>query len=116
MSNLKTIVVIYTDKIKSDAVIRNDKKYSFNTVSEVNVGDLIKSPNYTTPMQVVKILDKSYKYYHQVTGDFSNEYTSSAQWDIRTLVINEQDDNVVYGTIINLKNTTSSVAVTNIKK
>ena len=100
---MKTIFVIYTKKVITDPKeLCKYKKYAFNTDSEIKVGDLIKSPDYDTPMQVILILDKSYKYYNSVSGDLSDEINSTKQWLIKDLVIRESSEaNTVYGEIVN---------------
>lgn len=100
MSALKTIAVVYTATGLAADQIRKAKKYSFNTKEEVKVGDFIKSPSYTTPMLVVRVAGESFKYYNSVTGDLSNTWNSTAQEDIKELVIREESSEVVYGTII----------------
>lgn len=80
--------------------IRKAKKYSFNTKDDVKVGDLIKSPSYTTPMLVVRVSDEAYKFYNSVNGDLGNVWNSTAQEDIKELVIREESSEIVYGTII----------------
>lgn len=94
---MKTIVVVYSNTEKlSKAEIGKMKKYSFNTDADIKVGDLLDSPTYTTKMLVVKVLNKQYKYYNTSTGKLSNSYNSTSQWEIRTLVIREDDNEVIY--------------------
>lgn len=98
---MKTIIVIYTNtKINSNTEINKKPKYSFNTNSEVVVGDMIKSPQYSSNMQIVGILDKCYKYVNCKTGDLSMECTSTNCFEIRELVIREQEESKVYGTLV----------------
>lgn len=91
---MKTILVIYTDT-KIEKVTASHKKYCFRTNSDVELGDLLKSSNYTTAMQVVKVIDKDYIYYHPDTGEMSNELTSTKQWEIKELKVVEADGDVV---------------------
>lgn len=91
---MKTILVVYTD-VKLDKITTSNKKYCFRTSSDIEVGDLIKSSNYTTPMQVVKIIDKDYFYYHPDTGEMSNEFTSTKQWEIKELKIVESNEDII---------------------
>ena len=103
---MKTILCVYSDKGKrlTNKEMTSMKRYSFNTEADVKVGDVINSPSYTTPITVVKVLDTSYKYYNGITGDFSNEFKSSAQWDIKTLIIRDPDTpDTVYGYIVEQK-------------
>lgn len=98
---MKTVIVVFTGaRIDSLKSIGSMKKYSFNTDADLSVGDMIKSAIYTTTIQVVAVLDKSFKYYNALTGDLSDDYTSTNQWLVRTLVIGKEDADVVYGTII----------------
>lgn len=98
---MKTIIVIYTDSlITNKQELGRKKKYSFNTSSDVEIGDLIKTNAYDTPIQVVKVLNESYKFYNSVTGEMSNDYKSTTQWEIRTLEIREEEQEVIYGTKI----------------
>jgi hypothetical protein len=99
---MKTILVVYTNKANlSKKEISGLKKYSFNTASNVSVGDLIDSTEYTTYMLVIKVLEKSYLYFNAATGELSDEFNSTAQWNIRTIVIREEEEDVIYGKIVN---------------
>ena len=97
---MKTIIVCYTNNILDSSNIGTVKKYAFNTKNSVEVNDFLQSAAYTTNMQVVKVLDKSYKYFNQATGELSDEYTSTAQWFIKELAIREDDSNVIYASKI----------------
>jgi len=97
---MKTILVVYTDKFLSKTEIAKTKKYSFNTSAELKEGDMFSSPSYATKMQVVKILQNSYKYYNASTGELSDTFNSTSQWEIRTLVIREEEEEVIYGTLL----------------
>ena len=63
---MKTILVVYTNQELSVEQINNQKmqKYCFRTDSEVKVGDVLKSKNYTTNMVVTDVIDQDYKYYN----------------------------------------------------
>ena len=68
---MKTILVVYTNQKLSVEQINNQKmqKYCFRTDSEVKVGDILRSKNYTTSMMVVTdVIDQDYKYYNQQSG------------------------------------------------
>ena len=98
---MKTIIVVYTNtKITKKAEIAKLKRYSFNTSSDVKEGDLISTSSYNTCIQVVKVLEKDHKYYNTSTGELSNEYTSTTQWEIKELVIREDAEDVVYGSLV----------------
>jgi hypothetical protein len=99
---MKTVLVVYTDNFLSKSAVARAKKYCFNTESDLREGDMIKSKDYTTSMQVVKVLDKSYKYFNGATGELSDEFNSTAQWEIKTLVIKEENNDVVYGSLTRL--------------
>ena len=95
---MKTIFVVYTtQKLDlNDSATKKIKRYVFNTEEDLKEGDMLKSPNYETPMMVVRILDTSFKYYNHVTGELLDEINSTHCYDIRTLVIRTDDSNVVY--------------------
>jgi hypothetical protein len=96
---MKSIIVIYSNTKIAQGAVNKYKRYVFNTDSDVQVGDMITSKEYTTKLQVVEVLDKSYKYYNQATGELSNEFNSTQQWLTKSLVIREDNQDVVYGTI-----------------
>jgi len=94
---MKTILVVYTD-VKNREAYRK-KRYAFNTNSDVIVGDFIDSNDYDTNMLVVRVLDNTYKYYNGSTGELSDNFNSTQQWEIRQLVVaDEVNDNIVYAT------------------
>jgi hypothetical protein len=99
---MKTILVVYTDKISPLSIkeIAGLKKYAFNTASEMSFGSIISSPEYSTNMVVVKILEESFKYYNSATGELSNIFTSTLQWEVRTLAIRNDEETVIYGKLI----------------
>lgn len=102
MSNLKTVLVIYTNVLLKNKKERDSKKvYAFNSASDINVGDMIETKDYDTNLQVVGVLPRAFKYYNGSTGDLSDNYNSTMQKEIRTLEISEAEENIVYGTIIN---------------
>lgn len=92
---MKTVLVIYTDtKVdKPDYT----KRYAFNANDDIKEGDMLSSPQYTTTMQVVKVLGRAFKYFNRATGDLSDEYTSTNQFEIRELKIGTIA-NVIYAT------------------
>jgi hypothetical protein len=51
-------------------------------------------------MQVVKVLPESHAYYNASTGELSNKYDSTSQWEIRTMLIRETEEDVVYASIV----------------
>lgn len=89
---MKTILVVYVkDKKVSDQEAYKMKKYSFNTDSEVEVGDLIESPAYDSLMQVVSVLDEAFEYVNIQTGELSSKFNSTSQYKIRQLVIQTEE-------------------------
>lgn len=95
---MKTILVIYTD---TKIIVPNYKKrYAFNTEANLKEGDMIKSPDYETNMQVVKILDKAYIFFNKVTGELTDEFNNANQYTIRELKLFNEEKNVVYASII----------------
>lgn len=99
---MKTILVVYTNKITPLSIkeIAGLKKYAFNSASELEFGDIISSPEYSTNMVVIKVLDNSFKYYNSATGELSNEFTSTLQWEVRTLCIRTEEETVIYGKLL----------------
>ena len=92
----KTIFVVYTNSVAAGVITnRNLKRYAFNTDSEVKVGDVVVSKDYGTRMVVVKILEKSYKYYDRVTGTSSNEITSTGMYEIKDIKVVDDVNNEV---------------------
>lgn len=99
---MKTILVIYSNnKITSKKELRTIKQYAFNTTSEISIGDMLSSREYSSNMQVTNILDKSYKYYNSATGELSDVLTSTAQREIAFLEIRNDESDVIYATKIN---------------
>lgn len=97
----KTIVVVYTNIKLSQNEANCKKHYVFNTSDKIKVGDLIESKEYTTAMQVIKILDKTYTYYNLCTSELSDKYTSAAQREVRELILREDKSDAVYARILN---------------
>ena len=99
---MKTIIVIYTNnRINSSKEVNSKPKYSFNTNSDLKVGDIIKSSQYSSNMQVISVLDKCYRYVNCKTGDLSMECNSTNCFAIRELVIQDKEENKIYGTLVN---------------
>ena len=98
---MKTILVVYSHKKDlTNVEMMRLKKYSFNCNAEVEVGDILESSEYDTPMVVVKVLNKEYKYFNSSTGELSNDFNSTSQWEIRDLVIlDKQETDTVYATL-----------------
>lgn len=64
------------------------KKWAYNTDSKVAIGDVLVSPEYSnSEMTVIDVLDESYKYIDQSTGELSNKMTSLNQNIIRNLKV-----------------------------
>ena len=100
---MKTILVVYTDQKLSVEQINNRKmqKYCFRTESEVEVGDVLKSNAYTNNMVVTDVMDSDHKYYNAQSGEMTNTINSTKCYPIKTLVLREEDDSVVYATKVN---------------
>ena len=99
---MKTIIVIYTNnRINSSKEVNSKPKYSFNTNSDLKVGDIIKSSQYSSNMQVISVLDKCYRYVNCKTGDLSMDCNSNNCFAIRELVIQDEEENKIYGTLVN---------------
>lgn len=94
---MKTILVVYT---KTSCVAVNEvnnpqhQKYAFriNGAVDVQVGDILKSPAYSSNMIVVDVLDKDYQFYNQITGELKFEVTSTKDFPIKTLEFTEKDN------------------------
>ena len=100
---MKTILVCYVNSLgKSKEDVSKLKKYPFNTNNDVKVGDVIRSQEYDAFLKVVRVLDKLYSYHNTTTGELSNEFTSTYQWEIRELEIREENSEVIYGKIVKL--------------
>lgn len=95
---MKTILVVYTNVRLDKKAYVSMKQYSFNTAAKLKVGDLVKSPDYDTAMQVVEVLPKAYKYVNLADGKLSDKRDSTRQFEIRHLVLTdkrEEASNVV---------------------
>lgn len=99
---MKTIFVVFSNTKLSKEQIRRIKKYSFNTKSDVKEGDIIQTSKYDTNLQVVNVLDKSYKYYNAFTGDLNDVLISSSQHEIVQLELRNDDNEIVYGKIVEI--------------
>lgn len=98
-NTLRTILVIYTDNKLSKKLVQSCKKYAFNTKARLKVGDRVTSADYSTAMQVVEILDRSYKYVNLSNGELGDKRTSTSQFEIRELILEEQtNENAVIAT------------------
>ena len=95
---MKTILVVYTDQKLSVEQINNRKiqKYCFRTENEVEVGDVLESKSYTSNMVVTDIVDADFKYYNAQSGEMTNTINSTKCYPIKTLVLREEDENVIY--------------------
>jgi len=96
---MKTIIIVYTAKKLSEADKRKLKKYAFNTEADLKVGDVLESQSYGSPMQVIKVLEEKYDFYNASTGELSNSYNSTSQWEILDMVIQEKNNRTVYASI-----------------
>lgn len=96
----RTVLVVYTNaKSLNTKQIAQLKKYSFNS-DTLEVGDVVKSQEYGTNILVVKVLKKAYKYYNRTTGKMSNKFNSTSQWEIRDLIIRDDSETAVYGSLV----------------
>jgi len=96
----KTIFVVYTNEKVNAKEAGRLKRYAFNTTAPIKVGDMLQSPEYSTKMQVVNILDSAHKYFNGSTGELSDKFNSTSQWEIRDFIIREDSETAVYGKII----------------
>ena len=97
---MKTILVVYTNECLSVEQINNRKmqKYCFRTENEVEVGDVLKSNSYTNNIVVTDVVDADHKYYNAQTGEMTNTINSTKCYPIKTLVLREEDESVIYAT------------------
>ena len=95
---MKTILVVYTNEKLTVEQINNRKlqKYCFRTDGEVAVGDVLKSNNYNSNMIVTDVVDADYKFYNAQTGEMRNEINSTKCYPIKTMVLRDEDETVVY--------------------
>lgn len=95
---MKTILVVYTDQKLSVEQINNRKmqKYCFRTESEIEVGDILKSNSYNSNLVVTDVVDADYKYYNAQNGEMTNTINSTKCYPIKTLVLREEDESVIY--------------------
>ena len=105
----KTILVVYISKAVygertelTDKEIRGNKKYSFNTDSEVKEGDVLKSDSYKDNMLITTVLDKSFNYYNSSTGELRDDINSSmCNKIVELVIIDKKKENVVEAIIVN---------------
>lgn len=98
----RTILVTFNhSRLTSAKAIRQAKFYSFNSNSPMKVGDMIKLVGYETPVQVIKILEEEFKFYNSITGELSNDFTSTAQREIAIMELRSEEPEIIYGSIIN---------------
>lgn len=99
---MKTILVIYTDEpLTQKEIVENygNKRYVFNTEADLQIGDMLTSPKYETPMQVVEVCATAYSLFNRKTGELSNHRSSTEQFEIRKLiVVDAPEPNVVFAT------------------
>lgn len=80
---MKTIFVNFGD---------SKKKYSFNTNSEVNVGDVLETNAYDAKLTVIEVLDRAFNYVNLVTGDLTDEITGTNCFKIKLIKVIEADE------------------------
>lgn len=98
---MKTIFVIFTKELNPN--VNKFKKYTYNIIDEVKVGDMIASPNYETPMYVSDVLDESYNYVNLSTGELKDKVNHPLDRPIRTLKLIDSGD-LICGTLIKQNN------------
>lgn len=97
---MKTVLVIYTDRRVENPGYKNPR-YAFNTSADVEVGDMINSPQYSTPMQIVAVLDRKFNYFAKTTGQLSTNIINAMSFPIRELRIMENHGQAIYATKMN---------------
>ena len=97
-----TILVVYTNNKVDNKAAKKIKYNAFKADNSIiEIGDMLKSNEYDTAMQVVDIINENYAYYNMTTGELSNKFNSTAQREIRTLIIRSDETDVVYAVKIN---------------
>lgn len=85
---MKTILVIFVNEKVDPKFIGKYREYSFNTDAVVKVGDLLKSSEYNSLLQVIKVYDEHFKYFTYGTGELTCEKNpKETQGLIKTLVL-----------------------------
>lgn len=93
---MKTILVIYSHSRVTNKQAQGMKKYAFNVSFPVKVGDRFTSEDYTTPMQVVGICSKTYKYVDTHSGKLANKpFASTKNFELRELIFAPVNENTV---------------------
>jgi len=94
---LRTIMVVYSDTAVDAKKATTMKKYAFNTIEDVKVGDRIASDAYDTGMVIVEVLEDGFRYYNFVTGELTNVMNNTKLGMIRTIkILDEVDVNTIY--------------------
>lgn len=85
---MRTILVVYSNDRLSKKEWQTMKRYAFNTESVVKVGHRFNVEGYDTPVQVVEIFPKAYRYVDTSSGELSNKRKpSTKQFEIREIKI-----------------------------
>ena len=94
---LRTILVVYSDIAVDAKKATTMKKYAFNTLEDVKVGDRIASDAYDTGMIIVEVLEEAFRYYNFVTGELTNVMNNTKLGLIRNMkILDEVDVNTIY--------------------
>jgi hypothetical protein len=91
----RTVLVVYADCKLTKKEHQTLKRYAFNTSSNINVGMHLKLDLYATPVQVVEVMPKSFKYIDSHSGALSDRRVASTrQYEIREieLVVKKSSD------------------------
>lgn len=95
---MKTILVIFTKDVNRSIKVANnskDKKYCYITEDDIIVGDILKSPNYTSYLLVTDVIDHAYKYYNSNNGNLTDEIDSANCYPIKEIKLNKYEDVVI---------------------
>lgn len=99
---LRTILVVYSDIAVDAKKATTMKKYAFNTLENVKVGDRIASDAYDTGMVIVEVLEEAFRYYNFVTGELTNVMNNTKLGLIRNMkILDEVDVNTIYAVKVN---------------
>jgi len=91
---MKKVIVVYTNRKLTPIEYQGMKPYVFNTNSNLKIGDMISSPKYDNPMQIIGVMEASVPQIVEV-ADFINKGRFN-QYSVRELVENIPDPSFIY--------------------
>jgi hypothetical protein len=93
----RTVLVVYTYEKLTKRAAQTSKRYAFNTASDVRVGMHLKTDAYDTPIQIVEVMPKAYKYIDVFSGALSDRRApTTKQYEIREIeVIDKRPGSII---------------------